>query len=114
MLASAVRQAKVARSVGDAAHAHELYQQALAISPDDPEALLGLADMARAEGKYSDARAYYEHALIGAPSSVPALLGLADTLWDLDNKDLARTKYSELIRRAPPGSYPDRVKDRAQ
>jgi tetratricopeptide (TPR) repeat protein len=113
-IADTLRQARTARNSGDTARAHDLYQQAVALSPDDADALVGLGDLARAQGKITDARAYFEHALIGTPSNVPALLGLADSLWDLDSKDQARARYAEVLRRAPTGTYPERVKDRAQ
>jgi len=96
------------------AHARELYRTALAVNPDEPDGLVGLGELARADGKNTDARAYFEHALIGSPAYVPALLGLADTLWDLDNKDLARARYAEVVRRAPLGTYPERVRNRSQ
>ncbi len=109
LLASAAQ----ARQQGKLPRAKTIYRGILARSPDDVEALTGLADVARAEGKGSDARAFYQHALIVNPGHGPAILGLADTLWELDDKDGARARYRELLKRAPPSSYPARVESRA-
>ena len=102
-----------ARQDKQPARAREIYRTILGKTPDDIDALTGLADLARADGKSSDARAFYEHALAVDPNHGPAILGLADTLWDLDEKDAARGRYRDLLRRAPASSYPPRVENRA-
>jgi tetratricopeptide (TPR) repeat protein len=102
-----------ARQQGNTARARSIYRGILGKKPDDPDALTGLADLARADGKSSDARAFYEHALVVNPNHGPAILGLADTLWDQDEKDAARVRYRDLLRRAAASSYPARVENRA-
>jgi Tfp pilus assembly protein PilF len=102
-----------ARQEKHPARARTIYQGILARSPDDVDALTGLADLARADGKSSDARSFYVHALIVNPNHGPAILGLADTLWDQDEKDAARSRYRELLRRGSASSYPARVGERA-
>jgi hypothetical protein len=106
--------AAVARQQGKTAQAKTIYRGVLDKNADDIDALVGLAELARAEGKSSDARAFYEHALIVSPGHGPAILGLADTLWDMDDKDGARARYRELLKRGAPTTYPARVVDRAQ
>jgi hypothetical protein len=106
--------AAVARQQGKPEQAKALYQGVLDRNADDLDALMGRAEIARAEGKSSDAKAFYEHALIVSPTHGPAILGLADTLWDMDDKDRARARYRELLKRGAPTTYPARVAERAE
>ena len=105
--------ASVAQKAGDRPRARKLYEAALAKNPRDAEALAGLGDLARAEGRSTDAIGYYQRALAISPSFFPALLSLGDTLWDTGDKDAARKRYADIVDRAPSGSYPARVRDRA-
>jgi hypothetical protein len=45
---------------------------------------------------------------------LPALLGVADTQFAMGNQAAAQRAYKDIADRFPEGTYPDRVKTRAE
>jgi predicted Zn finger-like uncharacterized protein len=106
-------QADAARRSGDYERAGKLYSQALDRNANDSEALGGLGAVAHAKGDWEGAKASYRRALIVNPQFLPALIGLADVEWESGDKSAAEQTYHEITQRFPGGSYPKRVKERA-
>ncbi len=95
----------------DYARAQTAFEQVVARSPHDAEALVGLGDAARARGNRPDAEAAYRRATGAAPELLGAQLGLADVLWDAGEKDAARDRYRAIV--AHFADAPDRARERA-
>lgn len=71
------RQAYAAWQQGDLPRSAALYQEALANTPDDAEALLGLAAVLARQGAHADAMQLYRRVLNTRPTDASALAGLA-------------------------------------
>lgn len=71
------RQAYSAWQQGDLPRSAALYQEALANTPDDAEALLGLAAVLARQGAHADAMQLYRQVLNTRPTDASALAGLA-------------------------------------
>ncbi|HEY8076750.1 MAG TPA: zinc-ribbon domain-containing protein [Labilithrix sp.] len=109
-----VAAAEAARGRGDLEKAQTLYAAALDRNPNDTEALSGLAAIAQARGDLAGAKASYKRVLSVNPSYVPALVGLADSEWASGDRGSAVRTYKEIVDRFPEGTYPPRVKQRAE
>ncbi len=98
-----VTQGERARAKGDyeRARAHSSPLRSIA-SPNDSEALAGLAAIAYAQHDLSGARASYKRVLAINPNYMPAVVGLADVEWDSGDKATATRMY-EGHRRPVPG-----------
>ena len=71
------RQAYAAWQQGDLSRSAALYQEALANTPDDAEALLGLAAVLARQGAHAEAMQLYRRVLNSRPTDASALAGLA-------------------------------------
>lgn len=107
-----VSQAEKARAKGEYDKALGLYNSALEHSPNDTEALSGLAAIAYARRDLNGARSSYKRVLSINPSYIPALVGVGDVDWDSGDKASAMKAYKEIVDRFPEGTYPARVKQR--
>ncbi len=105
---------EAARARGELERAQSLYAAALDRNPGDTEALNGLAAIAQARGDLAGAKASYKRVLSINPSYVPALVGLADSEWASGDRGSAVKTYKEIVERFPEGTYPPRVKQRAE
>jgi predicted Zn finger-like uncharacterized protein len=109
-----LEQAENAKNRGDHARAKMLYEAALAKSPSDSQALAGLGDCAHSERDIGSAKSFYQRALASNPNYLPALIGLADVEWEEGDHPRAQKAYKDITDRFPDGSYPTRVKQRAE
>lgn len=107
-----VAQAEKARAKGEYDKALGLYNSALEHSPNDTEALSGIAAISYARRDLASARTAYKRVLSNNPSYVPALVGVGDVDWDSGDKASAMRAYKEIVDRFPEGTYPARVKQR--
>ncbi|HEX7665598.1 MAG TPA: zinc-ribbon domain-containing protein [Polyangiaceae bacterium] len=107
-------QADSARQKKDYSRARTLYEAALAKNPSDSEALAGLGDVSHDERDLQGAQSFYKKATDANPTFLPALIGEADVTWELNDRSGAQKQYKEITERFPEGSYPARVKQRAQ
>jgi predicted Zn finger-like uncharacterized protein len=108
-----VAQAEKARARGDLDRAQSLFAAAIDRNPNDTEALNGLASIAHSRHDLNGARASYKRVLSINPSYVPALVGVGDVDWESGDRASAMKTYKEIVERFPEGSYPARVKSRA-
>lgn len=106
-------QADAAKQRRDYTRARALYEAALAKNQNDSEALAGLGDVAHDEKDLQSALSFYNKAIGANPTYLPALLGNADVTWDMGDRAAAQRNYKEIADRFPEGSYPPRVKQRA-
>jgi len=109
-----VAQGEAARAKGDYDRAQSLFAAALDRNPNDTEALSGLAGIAHVRRDLNGARASYKRVLSINPSYVPALVGVADVDWESGDRATAMKTYKEIVERFPEGTYPARVKQRAE
>jgi len=75
------------------------YEQALALRPDEPDALLGKARVALARGRPEEARPLLNAATAGAPGFAPAWEALGDLEWLERHPEEAEKAYGEAIQR---------------
>jgi tetratricopeptide (TPR) repeat protein len=108
-----LQQAESAKAAHDWDRARALYSSALAQNSSDSEALAGLGDCDHAGHDLASAASYYKRALTANPVYLPALVGLADVEWETGDKDEAQKTYHDITDRFPDGTYPPRVKTRA-
>ncbi len=106
-------QAESAKGAHDYDRARALYSSALAQNASDSEALAGIGDVEHATHNLPGAAAYYKRALSVNPVYLPALVGLGDVEWESGDKDEAQKSYRDIADRFPEGTYPGRVKQRA-
>jgi tetratricopeptide (TPR) repeat protein len=111
--ADLLRRADRAAKAGDRSTARALLGRILSDAPNDVEALAALAELDVAAGDHARARQRFIHALEGSPSYLPALLGLADLAWARGERAEARRRYAEIRDSFPIGTYPPRVRARA-
>jgi predicted Zn finger-like uncharacterized protein len=109
-----VSQGERARAKGDYDRARTLFNAALDKNPADSEALAGLAAIAYAQRDLPGARTAYKRVLAQNPNYLPAQVGLADVEWDSGDKATAARLYKDIADRYPEGTYPPRVKQRAE
>jgi predicted Zn finger-like uncharacterized protein len=109
-----VAQGEAARAKGDYERAQSLFAAAVDRNPNDTEALSGLAAIAHVRRDLNGARASYKRVLSINPSYVPALVGVADVDWESGDRASAMKTYKEIVDRFPEGTYPPRVKQRAE
>ncbi len=109
-----VAQGEAARAKGDYERAQSLFAAAVDRNPSDTEALSGLAAIAHVRRDLNGARASYKRVLSINPSYVPALVGVADVDWESGDRASAMKTYKEIVDRFPEGTYPPRVKQRAE
>ena len=86
---------------GDAVRATELFQQALALEPRDPEALVGLAGLARGAGRLSEAVRLCDSAIAAQPSYPEAWLERAFVMHAGGAMAAARECYAQVIGLTP-------------
>lgn len=79
----------------------EHVQAALAVAPNDAEALLALADLQRTQGDLEAARKSYERAAAAAPQNPAPQLGLGLTLDAMKQPEPARAALREALRLDP-------------
>jgi tetratricopeptide (TPR) repeat protein len=108
-----LQQAESAKATHDYDRARALYSSALAQNSSDSEALAGLGDVNHAMHDLAGAASYYKRALAANPVYLPALVGLGDVEWESGDKDEAQKTYRDITDRFPDGTYPGRVKQRA-
>ncbi len=108
-----LQQAEAAKEAHDWDRARALYSSALAQNGSDSEALAGLGDCDHGAHNLPSAAAYYHRALAVNPVYMPALVGLADVEWESGDRDEAQKTYHDITDRFPEGTYPGRVKQRA-
>ena len=101
----ALSKARAAYQSGELARAESLYNQVLAESPGNTEALGGLADIARDRGDTGAAQRQYEQMLRDNPSYVPGLVSLADIKWQQGDRGAAVSLYRQVVDKAPGTSY---------
>lgn len=80
-----LRQADVAVDAREFTIAAELVQKAIAMQPDNPEALVALADVRKLQADWPAATALYQQALKHQPDHASALRGLANLLAQQGN-----------------------------
>jgi predicted Zn finger-like uncharacterized protein len=108
-----LQQAESAKEARDWDRARALYSSALAQNAADSEALAGLGDCDHGTRDFAGAASYYHRALAVNPVYLPALIGLADVEWETGDRDEAQKTYHDITDRFPEGTYPARVKQRA-
>jgi Flp pilus assembly protein TadD len=108
-----LQQAESAKDARDWDRARALYSSALAQNGSDSEALAGLGDCDHGAHDLPGAATYYHRALAVNPVYLPALVGLADVEWESGDRDEAQKTYHDIADRFPEGTYPGRVKQRA-
>lgn len=81
--------------------ARSVYQQALALQPELPEALIGLARLALASDKRSEARTLTERALAQHPATVETLRFHADLLRTEGKPDAALAAHARITALRP-------------
>jgi predicted Zn finger-like uncharacterized protein len=108
-----LQQAESAKEAHDFDRARALYSSALAQNGSDSEALAGLGDCDHGSHDLPGAATYYNRALAVNPVYLPALVGLADVEWESGDRDEAQKTYHDITDRFPEGTYPGRVKQRA-
>ena len=86
---------------GDAASAAQYFQQALALDPRDPEALVGLAGLARAAGRLSEAVRLCDSAIAAHPAYPEAWLERAFVMHAGGAMPAARECYARVIALTP-------------
>ena len=106
-------QAESAKGSHDLERARALYSSALAQNANDSEALAGLGDVDRAAHDLPGAAGYYKRALAVNPVYLPALVGLGDVEWESGDRDEAQKTYRDVMDRFPEGTYPGRIRQRA-
>lgn len=109
-----VRDGRRATARGDIAAARSAYLAALDRSPEDPEALTGIAELAAREGDTALATDGYRRVIRSNPRYLPARLALADLLWSRDDTAAASGEYQDIVDRFAEASYPPRVRARAR
>jgi predicted Zn finger-like uncharacterized protein len=109
-----LEQAEAAKNRGDHDRAKMLYEASLAKSPRDSQALSGLGDVSRAQHDSGSAKGFYQRALASNPNYLPALVGLGDVEWEEGDQPRAQKAYKDIVDRFPEGTYPVRVKQRAE
>jgi predicted Zn finger-like uncharacterized protein len=107
-------QAAASERTHDFDRARALYSAALAQNPSDSEALAGLGDVAHAQRDLPGAIGYYKRALAVNPVYLPALVGMADAQYEGGNRAEAQKTYRDITERFPDGTYPPRVRQRAE
>jgi tetratricopeptide (TPR) repeat protein len=100
--------ARVALARGDRERARGLLGEALARSPDDPDALLALAGLEQADGAPDRARAALERGLAGSPSRADLHHALAELTGRAPRSPAADT--AEALRRAEAHPYDPRAR----
>ena len=83
-------------SQGDATHATDAFEAALAVDPGYIAALLALGDAARAEGLQGKAIHYYREALERDPDNFAAISGEGEALLEKGAVDKARRNLAQL------------------
>ena len=86
---SALEQGYSALTEGRLKEASQAYMQALAINPEERDALLGLAYIAHQQGREDEASAYYKRVLRQDPSNAVAQAGLIALEARVDRQDSA-------------------------
>ncbi len=79
----------------------ELIGQALAIMPDNPEALCNRGNILRAAGQLGDALASYDHALVVRPRMMQALFNRGNALHDMGRFADAVADFDSALAQQP-------------
>lgn len=87
--------------LGDTTSAERLYRRAAALSPDDADALSGLAKTNFVKGNSSRAKTWAELALKVDPAQVQAMLVMGDISVKLRDLAKARAWYEQVLTIAP-------------
>ena len=92
---------------GDIAEARSEFQKALALDPNNADALLNLGSIARLRGNASEAEHYVELALRADPNSIGALAELAELKRDRNELSESIRLYGEALalHNSSPGLY---------
>jgi len=89
-------QGRVALAAGDADHATDAFEAALAVQPGQPGIVLDLADAARRVGMQGKALRYYRDVLDHDPQSIAALAGEGAALAEKGALEKARQNLARL------------------
>ena len=81
--------------------AARLYGQALAINPNQRDALLGAASTATAQGRYDDATVYYQRRLNADPSDSFARAGMLGLMNDGKSRAAVQREVATLLENNP-------------
>jgi type IV pilus assembly protein PilF len=92
-----------ALDAGDTVRADRDLRQALALAPENPVALAGLARLQFRSGNYFEARAFSERRLAAAPADADALV-LASQIEDKLGDSAAAARYVRRLREEFPGA----------
>ncbi|MCQ8240902.1 tetratricopeptide repeat protein [Rhizosaccharibacter radicis] len=96
-----VASAHARRAAGDAAGAERLFRQALALHPDQPDALHGLAELALDAGRPGLAIGLAGKAVAGRPNAAGFFLTLGRALQEEGHLEEARAAFSVAVLRDP-------------
>ncbi|HZF15724.1 MAG TPA: tetratricopeptide repeat protein [Steroidobacteraceae bacterium] len=88
-------------ATGDAADAQASYGQALALVPQSPDALIGLAEALAAGGKFDDAESSYRRAIAAQSSYAAAHIAYGGFLFTHGRAAEAATAYERATQLAP-------------
>lgn len=103
-----IRAGEAALENGDAGHARELFEQALLLRPDDPEALVGLGRALTARRRYVEAEALYRDMEERHIAAIDARLGRARLKSLQGDHEGARRFYKDALQ-ADPGNVEARL-----
>jgi len=98
--------AEAAWNRGETAKAIVLYEEVLALDPDNREALLRTAQVLGSKQKHAEALARYERVLLKNPEDVDAILGKTGALVSLGVNYEARPLLERLSREFPKRMEP--------
>ncbi len=102
---SLLAQARHALSQGETAKAESAWRQALAIDPDDAEALFHLGNLERERGGHDLAVIHYRQALIRAPGHAGVLNNLGLAYEEQGDAAQAEACYRQVLAASP--NHPD-------
>jgi YaiO family outer membrane protein len=86
-------------------HARELFERALALTPERPEAQLGLARLASREGRPSGCLSIYQELTRKNPEALEAWLGITRVAQLLNDPALMREALEQAWHGAPRSSF---------
>jgi tetratricopeptide (TPR) repeat protein len=86
-------------------HARELFERALALTPERPEAQLGLARLASREGRPSGCLSIYQELARKKPEALEAWLGITRVAQLLNDPALMREALEQAWHGAPRSSF---------
>ncbi len=86
---------------GDVAQADQFYRQALAESPNQRDALLGLAATAAALGQYDEAISLYQRRLVADPDDTYAQAGMFGLVRDAASRSNVTQEIERLLTEFP-------------